>query len=75
MRTGLSACKVRPDIAEMTIGHTKRGIIATYDQHTFVDERRASFEAWEGRLLAIVEGRVPDAKDTADVIQFEGARA
>jgi hypothetical protein len=29
MRTGLSGCNVRPDIAEMTIGHTKPGIIVT----------------------------------------------
>jgi len=28
MRAGLSACRVRPDISELTIGHIKRGIIA-----------------------------------------------
>lgn len=75
MRTGLSACKVRPDIAELTIGHTKRGIVAVYDQHAFDDERRAAMLAWEGRLLAIVAGRNPDARRKADVIQIEGARA
>jgi hypothetical protein len=75
MRTGLSACKVRPDISELTIGHTKRGIVAVYDQHAFDDERRRALEAWESLLLAIVGGRVPDAKHSADVIQFEGARA
>ncbi|WP_297780028.1 site-specific integrase [uncultured Roseovarius sp.] len=75
MRTGLSACKVRPDIAELTIGHTKRGIVAVYDQHGFDDERRAAMLAWEARLMAIAEGRDPDAKNSADVIEFEGARA
>lgn len=75
MRTGLSACRVRPDIAELTIGHTKRGIVAVYDQHGFEDERRAALEAWEARLLAIVAGRDPDAKGSADVNKLVGARA
>ncbi|WP_282062133.1 tyrosine-type recombinase/integrase [Roseobacter litoralis] len=75
MRTGLSACKVRPDIAELTIGHTKRGIVAVYDQHAFDDERRIALEAWEVRLKAILAGRDPDAKDSADIIQLKGARA
>jgi integrase len=61
MRTGLSACKVRPDIAELAIGHTKRGIVAVYDQHAFDDERRAALEVWEARLRSIVTGRDPDA--------------
>lgn len=60
MRTGLSACKVRPDIAELVIGHTKQGIVAVYDRHAFDDERRMALEAWERRLLAIVAGRNPD---------------
>ncbi len=73
MRTGLSACKIRPDIAELTIGHTKRGIVATYDLHSFDAERRAALEAWEGRLLAILDGRDPEASRD-NVVQME-ARA
>lgn len=61
MRTGLSACRVRPDIAELTIGHTKRGIVAVYDQHSFDEERRAALQAWEARLLRITSGNDPDA--------------
>ena len=74
MRTGLSACRVRPDIAELTIGHTKRGIVAVYDQHGFDDERQAAWVAWEARLLAIVNGRDPDAVDDDNVVKLE-ARA
>ncbi len=74
MRTGLSACQVRPDIAEMTIGHTKRGIVAVYDQHAFVNERRAALLSWETRLQAIIAGRDPDRKESADVIQLEVTR-
>lgn len=73
MRTALSACKVRPDIAEMTIGHTKRGITAVYDQHGFDDERRAALEVWERRLKALTKGQDPDA--TADnVVRLEAAK-
>jgi integrase len=61
MRTGLSACKIAPHIAELTIGHTKRGIVATYDQHTFDSERRDAMMAWELRLMTIVAGNNPDA--------------
>ena len=75
MRTGLSACKVRPDIAELTIGHTKRGIVAVYDQHGFEAERRAALEAWERRLSAIIEGRDPDAVDAGNVVKIAEARA
>lgn len=71
MRTGLSACKVRPDIAELTIGHTKRGIVAVYDQHGFEAERRAALEAWERRLMLIVAGRDPDALDGGNAKALE----
>ncbi|NCQ23684.1 MAG: integrase [Rhodobacteraceae bacterium CG17_big_fil_post_rev_8_21_14_2_50_63_15] len=74
MRTGLSAAKVRPDISEIVIGHVIPGIRGVYDRHDFKDELRAAALAWEARLLAIVDGRDPDAKDSADVIQLEAAR-
>lgn len=73
MRTGLSACRIRPDIAELTIGHTKRGIVAVYDQHGFDDERRAAMLAWEDRLLNIVAG-VDGALMGGTVIPFVGER-
>jgi integrase len=72
MRTGLSACRVRPDVAELTIGHTKRGIVAVYDQHGFEAERRAALEAWEYRLLRTVTGQDPDAI-TDNVVRLEVA--
>ena len=71
MRTGLSACRVRPDIAEIAIGHIIGGIRGTYDQHDYSNEIRAALEAWERRLMAIVEGRDPDALDGDNVIALE----
>lgn len=74
MRTGLSACGIRPDIAELTIGHVKTGMVAVYDQHGFEDERRAALKAWERRLQAIVEGQ--GAGSTAEnVVSIEEARS
>lgn len=75
MRTGLSACRIRPDIAELTIGHTKRGIVAVYDQHGFEDERKMALDAWERRLLAIVHNQDPDAVNGDNVVQMAEARA
>jgi integrase len=71
MRTGLSACRIRPDIAEMVIGHTKKGIVATYDRHGFEAERRAALEAREARLVQIVAGIDPDRADADNVVRLE----
>jgi integrase len=71
MRTGLSACRIRPDIAEITFGHVISGIRATYDQHDYSDETRAAMEAWERRLMAIVEGRDPNSLPSDNVVLLE----
>jgi integrase len=70
MRTGLSACRVRPDIAEIAIGHVIGGIRGTYDQHDYSDEIRAALEAWDRRLTAIIEGRDPDSASGDNVVQM-----
>jgi integrase len=75
MRTGLSAAKITPDIAEIVTGHVIPGIRGIYDRHDFKDERRMALEAWERRLMAIVAGNDPDAARVDNVIQLEGARA
>lgn len=71
MRTGLSASRIRPDIAEMVIGHTKKGIVATYDRHGFESERRAALEAWEVRLVQIIAGADPDRAEADNVVRLE----
>jgi integrase len=72
MRTGLSACKVRPDIAELTIGHVKTGMVAVYDQHGFEDECRDALVAWERRLMAIVNGEILET--STNVVSIGEAR-
>jgi integrase len=69
MRTGLSACKILPHVAELVIGHQKRGIIKTYDQFEYADEIQRALELWEKRLKRIING---DANHTGgNVIAME----
>jgi len=53
-RTLLSRCNVRPDIAEMCLGHSIGNIRAIYDRHSFASEMRAAFEALARQIERIV---------------------
>ena len=55
-RTGLSAAGVNDLIAELTIGHTRKGIAAVYDLHKYDTEKRRALKSWERRLLKITAG-------------------
>jgi integrase len=55
VRTRLSALRVPDTVAEMVIGHGRKGLQRVYDQHKFVDEMREALTAWVGRLRDIVE--------------------
>jgi len=56
----LAACGISETVAELTIGHTRKGIAAVYDQHAYDAEKRAALEAWERRLLRIASGKLAD---------------
>lgn len=55
LRTRLASLRVPGAIAELVLGHGKRGLEQTYDQHEYLDEMREALEAWAGRLRDIVE--------------------
>lgn len=57
-RTRLSALGVAPHVAEAVIGHQRRGVLATYDRHGYQVETAAALQAWEARLLSIVNSNV-----------------
>jgi integrase len=59
-RTGLAAAGVSETVAELVIGHTRKGIAAVYDLHRYDAEKRAALEVWERRLLRILEGKAPE---------------
>ena len=54
MRTRLSSLKVPDPVAEMIIGHGRKGIQRVYDQHAYLEEMRDALEAWNARLREIV---------------------
>lgn len=54
MRTRLSALRVDGDIAELCIGHGKKGMKRVYDQHEFIDEMREALNKWAQRLHELV---------------------
>ena len=55
LRTRLCALKVQDHIAEMVIGHGRKGIARIYDQHRFEDEKCEALARWAMLLRSIVE--------------------
>jgi integrase len=53
-RTHLAALRVPDHIAEMTLGHGKKGLQRVYDQHQYEAEMREALEKWAARLRSIV---------------------
>lgn len=54
VRTRLSALRVNADVAEMVIGHGKKGLRRVYDQYEFEPEMREALEKWASALKTIV---------------------
>lgn len=55
VRTRLSALRIPEAVAEMVIGHAKKGLARVYDQHQYEPEMREALEAWNRKLRDIVE--------------------
>ena len=68
MRTHLSALQVPDTVAEMVIGHGRRGLQRVYDQHQYADEMRNALTLWAGRLRDIV------TPPPANVVKLKGVR-
>src|SRR5262245_35695742 len=72
MRTGLSTIGIPPHVAELCIAHTQKGLAKVYDQHRFDDEKRAAFEAWERRVMSIINPP-PAGDDVGNVVKLRKA--
>jgi integrase len=59
-RTRLSALKVQDQVAEMVIGHARKGLQRVYDQHRFIDEMREVLDRWALSLRTIVNPPTTD---------------
>jgi integrase len=69
VRTRLSALRIPDTVAEMVIGHGRKGLQRVYDQHKFIEEMREALTAWAARLRDIVE------PPPANVVALPTARA
>jgi integrase len=72
MRTGLAAAGISETVAEVTIGHVRRGIAGVYDRHGYEAEKVAALQAWERRLLRIAAGKPAD--DNRNVVSIAEGR-
>ena len=59
IRTGLSALPVSADVAELVIGHAKRGLLRVYDQYC-LRSRKAARARFVGRAAALDHSAAPD---------------
>jgi integrase len=70
MRTRLAELNVEEFIAERVLGHKLEGMLAVYNRHDYLPEKRKALEAWEKRLKVIVGIEI----EKAQVISIEGGR-
>ncbi|EKF43477.1 phage integrase family protein [Nitratireductor indicus C115] len=70
VRTRLSALKVNRDVAELVIGHGKKGLDRVYDHHEFEPEMREALEKWAIALRGIV-----NPTPTGNVTRLDDHRA
>src|SRR5262249_4263269 len=50
VRTRMAALGVPDNVAELVIGHGKRGLARIYDQHRYFPEMREALDAWAAEL-------------------------
>ena len=65
LRTRLSALRIPREVCEAILNHKPPGIVSTYDQHEYLDEKRGALEAW-ARML----GTILDDKSERKVVAF-----
>lgn len=49
-RSGLSALRIPPHVAERSLNHSLGRIVDTYDQHDYLDERREAVQRWADQV-------------------------
>jgi hypothetical protein len=58
-RSNLSALSIEDHIAEMVLGHGRRGLQRVYDQHRYEPQIREALSRWAARLREIVQPTSP----------------
>jgi integrase len=65
VRSGLSALRIDQEVKERVLGHVPAGLVATYDTHQYIDEKREALELWARHLRSIVEPRTGNVIELA----------
>jgi integrase len=73
-RSYLAALGVNVIVAERCLNHSLGGLIAVYDQHDYITERRAALELWADFLRACEAGREWPSK-TENVVALRSTAA
>jgi integrase len=75
IRTHLSALDVPDHVAEMVLGHGRRGLQRVYDQHRYEPQIREALERWAVKLKEIVQPVPPPSAIIANVVTLPRRRA
>ena len=59
VRTKLAALEVNDGVAEMCLGHGRKGLARVYNQHSGLPQMRRALEAWASELRRIVSPPPP----------------
>lgn len=57
-RSYLAELGVSVVVAERCLNHSLGGLVEVYDQHDYIEERRAALETWAGLLVELERGNV-----------------
>ena len=71
-RTMMSRLGVSEAVAEAAIGHAKTGLVAIYDKHDHLEERRAAFEAVGQHIASLIGGDGGDSTASNVVVLRRG---
>lgn len=69
VRTKLAELGIGDIVAERLLGHKLQGMLAIYNQHPYLKEKRHALERWENRLAQIVS---ISEHSKGKIIQFRG---
>lgn len=61
VRTGLSRLQCPTEVAEAILGHSKKGLIGTYDLHQYTEQSREWLQRWADHLDALLCATKPTA--------------
>jgi integrase len=70
-KTLMARAGVRPDVSERVLGHVIRGVEATYDRHSYADEKRDALE----KLAAMIERILNPVPSNVATLAEQRARA